>query len=322
VLSLWLTGRSGPSAVGMETSPIQVSGATGIEPIVELRAGRDHTLAIGDDGSLWLWGGNDGGQIGNNTKTDQGTPIELALGGAVTDAAGGAFHSIASMADGTVRTWGRNAFGQLGISSNVFNVLTPQTISSISTATSIGSGRDHSLVTLADGSALAFGRNDKGQLGDGTLVDRNSPVAMLGIGNAPVVEGGRAHSRVLTTMGGNSSDTTPPTGAWVSPSTNQAVSLPVTLQGSAADNVGVDHVEMIIRDLSTGSFWNPTDGTWGGFDFGRRRQRKHRGSESQLQRDDLQRHDHTNCGMDRTGQQLFRTRSNFAGRYGRGQHRS
>lgn len=253
------------SSVGMRTSPVQVSSASGIEPIVELRAGRDHTLAVSDDGSLWLWGGNDGGQIGNGTKVDQGTPEERVLNGAVSDAAGGAFHTVVSMADGTVQSWGRNAFGQLGISSTAREAITPQTVSSISTATSVGSGRDHSLVTLSDGSALAFGRNDKGQLGDGSTTDRNAPVAMLGVADATVAEGGRAHSRVLTTISSGMPDTTPPTGSWVTPSDNESVSLPVTLQGVAEDDVGVERVEMIVRDLSTGDYWDPETEIWGGF---------------------------------------------------------
>jgi alpha-tubulin suppressor-like RCC1 family protein len=253
------------SSVNMATTPVEVSDSTGIEPIVALKAGRDHTLAVSDDGSLWIWGGNIGGQIGNGTDVSQGVPQERVLGGPVIDAAGGAFHTIVAMADGTVQTWGRNAFGQLGIGTTVFGAPTPQTVPAVSTATSVGSGRDHSLITLADGTALAFGRNDKGQLGDGTTANRNSPVVILGIGDATVVEGGRGHTRILSTIGGGAPDTTAPTGEWLSPINNQSVGLPVTLTGSAEDNIGVDHVEMIIRDLSTGNFWNPSSGTWGGY---------------------------------------------------------
>ncbi len=60
-------------------------------------------------------------------------------------------------------------------------------------------------------------------------------------------------------------DNTPPSVSISSPGADATVGLPVTIGGQATDNVGVDHIDVIIRDLDTGLWWNPASGAWGSF---------------------------------------------------------
>ena len=80
--------------------------------VASVAAGWFHTLVIKKDGSLWAWGANNYGQVGNGTTTNQLTPVHI-MDDVVAVAAGG-FHSLALKSDGTLWAWGCNDKGQLG----------------------------------------------------------------------------------------------------------------------------------------------------------------------------------------------------------------
>src|SRR5262249_26375217 len=97
--------------VAFRSTPAQVAGLSGI---VSIAAGFNHTLALAGDGTVWTWGDNYGGQIGDGTTTDRPTPFHVPGLSGVTAIAAGGFHSVAVLGDGTVSTWGFNNSGQLG----------------------------------------------------------------------------------------------------------------------------------------------------------------------------------------------------------------
>jgi hypothetical protein len=84
--------------------------------VVDLWAGRDHTCALKQAGTLWCWGANEAGQVGDGMeKPAASTPIEMtALGDTVAEAAGGGSHTCARKSDGSVWCWGNNGEGELG----------------------------------------------------------------------------------------------------------------------------------------------------------------------------------------------------------------
>ncbi len=84
------------------------SGATAIA------AGGYHTVVRKPDGSLWAWGRNDYGQLGNGNTTSRSTPVQVSGLSGVTKIAGGLYHTVALRTDGTVWGWGRSDSGQLG----------------------------------------------------------------------------------------------------------------------------------------------------------------------------------------------------------------
>ena len=79
-----------------------------------IKSGGNQTSAIRTDGTLWLWGSNFYGQIGNGTSTLQNTPIQVGTTNNWDKIANGGDHLIAIKQDGSLWTWGRNNFGQLG----------------------------------------------------------------------------------------------------------------------------------------------------------------------------------------------------------------
>jgi len=92
----WGQNTSGQSGNGTVTfgsnTPVQVSGLSGVAAI----AGGDiHSLALKSDGTVWAWGYNLDGELGNGTYTDSNTPVEVSGLSGVTVIAGGGFHSLA-----------------------------------------------------------------------------------------------------------------------------------------------------------------------------------------------------------------------------------
>ena len=81
---------------------------------VSISAGYFHTVALKSDGSLWAWGGNEVGQLGDGTVTMRHSPIQDSKEKKWTSAVAGYFHTVALRADGTIWTWGLNEYGQLG----------------------------------------------------------------------------------------------------------------------------------------------------------------------------------------------------------------
>ncbi len=163
-------GRSGNSLIADPVS----TGTTGIASITAIAAGGDHSLALRNDGTVWAWGYNGYGQLGNNTITNSTVPVQVfnadgtPFNNIKAIAAGGAF-SVALMNDGTVWAWGYNGFGQLGIdpAKTPFSSI-PVQVAGLPVIKAISAGLDHVLALDGSGNIWAWGYNALGQLGIGT----------------------------------------------------------------------------------------------------------------------------------------------------------
>ncbi|MBY9081309.1 RCC1 domain-containing protein, partial [Paenibacillus sp. CGMCC 1.18879] len=82
--------------------------------VTAIAAGSSHSLALKSDGSVWAWGYNGGGQLGDNSTTQRSVPVQVTGLTEVTAIAGGNNHSLALKSDGSVWAWGYNGGGQLG----------------------------------------------------------------------------------------------------------------------------------------------------------------------------------------------------------------
>lgn len=158
---------------------------------VDVSAGRNLTCVVRASGNVGCWGINDYGQLGVDPQPYGPNPYNwsndssLTIAGVAnaTAVAASSNHACARIVDGTVRCWGRNDEGQLGDGSTYGLSPTPVTVSSITDATDIDAGEYHACVILADETVACWGRNDDGQLGDGTTVDASAPVVVPGLTN-------------------------------------------------------------------------------------------------------------------------------------------
>ncbi|HRG59249.1 MAG TPA: T9SS type A sorting domain-containing protein [Bacteroidia bacterium] len=158
-----------------------------------------HSMALKDDGSVWSWGSNLYGGLGNGSTTSISTPAQVTSISNVSAISAGGWHSTALKNDGTVWTWGWNADGQLG-DGTLVDKLIPTQISGLNGVTSIKAGTYHVLVLKSDGTVWAWGDNEYGQIGNGTTItDQTTPVQVLS--GVTKIAAGRFFSMALKSDG-------------------------------------------------------------------------------------------------------------------------
>ncbi|MGB9858596.1 MAG: Ig-like domain-containing protein [Moorellaceae bacterium] len=188
------SGQLGDGTTTNRTTPVQVKGPNGsgyLTDVVALAAGWDFSLALRSDGSVWAWGNNSYGQLGDGTTTSHTTPVQVKGpngSGYLTDVvavAAGYSHSLALRSDGTVWAWGKNTYGRLGDGTTT-NRTTPVQVKGpngngyLTDVVAVAAGCDFSLALRSDGSVWAWGNNSYGQLGDNTSNSYSTPVQVKG----------------------------------------------------------------------------------------------------------------------------------------------
>jgi hypothetical protein len=176
---------------------VQVEGVSSVRAVSSMRS---DTFAVKSDGSVWAWGANESGQIGDGTTTRRSSPVQLQGVSGVSAIATGTDHALVLRSDGTVWAWGRNTAGQLG-NGTTANSLSPAPVPGLTNVIAIAAGNEHSLAIKADGSVWAWGLNNAGQLGDGTTTSRTTPVRVLQVAGATAIAAGGLHSLALGSDG-------------------------------------------------------------------------------------------------------------------------
>lgn len=201
------TGELGDGTEVLRPTPAPVRGLPAGLRIVSVSAGANHVLALGADGSVWAWGHNRSGQLGDGSKVDRPAPIRVkGLHDARAVSAGNAF-SVALEADGSVFAWGNNQSGQLGDGNAPEDHITPELVHGLgkgSGVVQIASGKSHILVRKSDGSLFGWGNGTSGQLGDGANTKKSAPGPVIGLGpNSGVISiaAGGSHSLALKADG-------------------------------------------------------------------------------------------------------------------------
>jgi alpha-tubulin suppressor-like RCC1 family protein len=184
--TLWTCGYNYWGCLGDNTnikrsSPVQtVAFGTNWKQVA---SGYFQTGAIKTDGTLWTWGNNSSGQLGDNTILHKSSPIQtVAFGINWKQFAGGFDHCAAIKTDGTLWTWGNNASGQLGDNTIVTKSSPVQTIVFGSNWKQVSCGLNYTAAIKTDGTLWAWGLNSNGQLGDNTIVKKSSPVQTVAFG--------------------------------------------------------------------------------------------------------------------------------------------
>ena len=233
-------------------------------------AGEHENYALKSDGTLWAWGGNFLGQLGNGNYLNSVLPVQVSGLISVTALGGRGYHNLAVKSDGTVWAWGWNNHGQLGHDTSLtpcpspFGYSTcsnvPVQVLGISNPLTVTGGGFFSLALMQDHTLEAWGENNFGQLGDGTMITRTSPVQVSGVlSNVINVSAGWKHAIALTsdhhawTWGDNTegeigNGSTSPTGV--------SVPFQVPGLGTVVGVSGGDRFTAILK--SDGTVW-----TWG-----------------------------------------------------------
>jgi alpha-tubulin suppressor-like RCC1 family protein len=176
--SLWAWGDNTDGQLGIEAKTSSATPQLVGTGYRSAAAGFVHTVAVKHDGSLWAWGNNGAGQLGVGTVQEVSTPLQI--GTQFSSVAAGLLHNLAIKIDGSVWAWGANLQGQLGDVASTGSVWSMTQIDGLHDVVAVATGDYHSLALKRDGSVWAWGRN-LGQLGDGTAVNRGTPVRVLNL---------------------------------------------------------------------------------------------------------------------------------------------
>lgn len=162
--------------------------------------GGDHAFALKTDGTLWGWGDNFSGQLGDNTNNSKNIPTQIGNSTDWAIISVGSDHTIALKTNGTLWAWGKNSFGQLG-DGTLINKKNPTQIGTANNWEFISTSNNHTIAKKTDGTLWAWGLNDNGQLGDGTSINKNIPTQINSDNNWQNAVAGGGHTIALKTDG-------------------------------------------------------------------------------------------------------------------------
>lgn len=161
---------------------------------VSSAAGLNHSLILKGDGTVWAWGNNDYGKLGDGTTSQRGVPVKVKDLTNITRISAGSNHSLALKSDGTVWTWGKGDYGQLG-NNTTTNNSTPVQVSSLTNVIAIAGGGDYSLALKSDGTVWAWGSGAYGQMGNGGTQNVNRvPTQVSGLTDVIAIAAGVFHN--------------------------------------------------------------------------------------------------------------------------------
>ena len=194
-------GSLGDNTSVTKSSPVQtIAGGTNWK---QLARGYFHEAAIKTDGTLWMWGNNGNGQLGDNTGVAKSSPVQTIASGTIwRQVSCGQFCTAAIKTDGTLWTWGYNGFGQLGDNTVASKSSPVQTIAGGWIWKQVSCGLNITAAIKSDGTLWLWGYNQNGQTGDNTIVGKSSPVQTIAAGTPwKQVSCGHQHVGAIKTDG-------------------------------------------------------------------------------------------------------------------------
>ncbi|MFC5404793.1 S-layer homology domain-containing protein [Cohnella soli] len=169
--TVWTWGNNENGQLGIGTldkgSPVPVQ-VPNLSDVVAITAGSLHTMALKSNGTVWAWGYNYYGQLGNGKTGSSTVPVQVSNLSGVISISAKYMQSSAVRSDGTVWTWGSNFYGQLGYDTGKKNNPTPKQVPKVKGIVSIAQGQLFTAALGSDGTVWTWGLNLFGSLGNGT----------------------------------------------------------------------------------------------------------------------------------------------------------
>ncbi|WP_274654621.1 fibronectin type III domain-containing protein [Paenibacillus humicola] len=248
-------GLCDPTDGSDRTTPVQVCN---LSSMVAIASGDIHNLALKSDGTVWTWGDNRWGQLGDGRysssdgwePSDIAGPVQVQDLRSVVAIAAGEDHSLALKSDGTVWAWGSNAYGQLGIGSRAtYTSNIPVQVQGLSSVVAIAANGYHNLAVKSDGTVWQWGFTTGGEM------YRFTPEEVQGLHSVSAVAAGYDHNLALKTDG--------TVWAWGDNSSGQLGDGTTTRHYYPAQVKGLGSVEAIAAGIedslaltSDGTVWN------------------------------------------------------------------
>jgi len=194
-------GRLGNGANSNSAVPVQVSGLE--SGVAAISAGSGHTCVVTMSGAARCWGRNTDRQLGDGSTTTRTTPVQVSgLASGVASISAGSKHTCAVTTSGSAKCWGSNSSGQLGDGSTSTRATPVQVSGLTSVVAAISAGTSNSCAVTTDGAAKCWGGNGFGQLGDGSAMNKTTPIQVLGLASGvAAISAGNAHTCAVMTDG-------------------------------------------------------------------------------------------------------------------------
>jgi hypothetical protein len=190
-LASWGTnfyGQLGNNTLSIYNSTLPVAVSMEDKTAVSMAVGGNHNIVLCSDETLVAWGMNSYGQVGNNTTADSSVPVAVATAGTVLAGKtviavkAGSAHSLALCSDGTLAAWGNNTYGQLGnnttTNSSVPVAVNTSGVMAGKTVKKIIAGISYCMALCSDGTVVAWGYNNDGELGNSSTISSAIPVVV------------------------------------------------------------------------------------------------------------------------------------------------
>lgn len=209
--TVWAWGWNMDGQLGIGTTnlgkstPVQVPGLSNVKKI---STGDQCSMAIDENGRLWVWGSNDKGKLGDDTNFTRLSPVQVPIDNVMDVDAGEYAHVLALKSDGTVWAWGWNQEYELGFVSgrsvnDVRECHTPVQVHGVSDVVAVSTTDSNSVALKSDGTVWIWGNGQEGRFGNGALYsdDSATPLQVPGLKNIIAIAAGSCHIMALSNDG-------------------------------------------------------------------------------------------------------------------------